>query len=397
MIVGVPKESFPGERRVALVPVAVPALQKGKMEVVVETGAGVAASYSDSAYSERGAIVVGTRAEVFAKADVILQVRAAGANPEAGRTDLDLFREGQILVALCEPLAAPEPLAELARRNVSCFALELVPRITRAQSMDVLSSMGTITGYKAVILAAEAMPRMFPLLMTAAGTLQAVRVLVLGAGVAGLQAIGTARRLGAVVEAYDVRPVVREQVESLGAKFVDLGVDTRDAEDAGGYAKAQSEQALQRQREALTKVVAADDIVITTALVPGKRAPVLLTADMVRAMSAGAVVVDLAADKGGNCELTRPGQTVVEGGVTILGPVNLASTVPNDASQMFSKNLVTFLLHAAKDGQVALESEDEIIRGTLVCRGGKVVNDKVQSALGAGSAPPAVVAGQGAA
>ncbi len=394
MVVGVPKETFPGERRVALVPALVPTLAKAGLEALIEAGAGEAAGYPDAAYRERRAGIAGRRAEVFASADVILQVRALGANPEAGRSDLALLRPDQVVIGLGEPLGAPEAAKELAERGVTAFALELLPRITRAQAMDALSSMATVAGYKAALLAAEALPRMFPMLMTAAGTLAPARVLVVGAGVAGLQAIATARRLGAVVEAYDVRPAVKEQVESLGAKFVELPLPAREAEDAGGYARALGEEFYRRQREVMTRVVAGSDVVITTAMVPGEKAPVLITGEMVAGMGPGSVIIDLAAERGGNCELTRPDETVVEHGVTILGPTNLPATVPYHASQMYAKNISTFLLHLVKDGTLVFNLEDEITRETLLTRGGEVVHPRVRKALGLG--PGEAADGRGA-
>ncbi|MHC4178507.1 MAG: Re/Si-specific NAD(P)(+) transhydrogenase subunit alpha [Planctomycetota bacterium] len=337
MIVAVPQESFPGETRVALIPASVPALQKAGLEVVVQSSAGGPAGFSDTQYSEKGAKIAPDREELFT-ADVILQVRAAGANPEAGQADLDRLRQGQIVIGMCDPLGAPQAAQPIAARGVSLFALELLPRITRAQSMDVLSSMATVSGYRAVLLAAGALPKMFPMLMTAAGTVTPAKVFIMGVGVAGLQAIATARRLGAVVSANDIRPAVKEQVESLGAKFVQLELDTTAAEDKGGYAKEMGEEFLRKQREMIARVVAESDVVITTAAVPGKKAPTLLTAEMVAGMSPGSVIVDLAAERGGNCELTRPGETVVEGGVRILGPANLPAEVPHHASQMYAKN-----------------------------------------------------------
>ena len=323
MIVAVPRETYSGETRVALVPASLPALAKAGAEVLIERSAGQAAGFPDDAYTGRGAKIVG-REELFA-ADVILQVRAAGANAEAGRADLDCFRKDQIVIGSCDPLGTPEPAAELAGRGVTLFALELLPRITRAQSMDVLSSMATIAGYRAVLLAAETLPKMFPMMMTAAGTLAPAKVFIMGVGVAGLQAIATARRLGAVVSANDIRPAVKEQVQSLGAKFVELALDTSAAEGKSGYAKEMGEEFLKKQRELIARVIAESDVVITTAAVPGKKAPILVTAEMVAGMAPGAVIVDLAAERGGNCELTKPGETVVSGGVTILGPENLPS------------------------------------------------------------------------
>lgn len=382
MIVGVPKETFPGERRVALTPGALPALTKASLDVLVEASAGAAAGFADAAYTEKGARIAGSHAQVFAEADVVLQVRSPGAAAEAGAADADLLRSGQAIIGFSEPLGEPAVARAVAERGVSALSMELIPRITRAQSMDALSSMATIAGYKAVLLAADALPRMFPMMMTAAGTITPARVFVVGAGVAGLQAIASARRLGARVEAYDVRPAVREQVESLGAGFVELPLETAGSEDAGGYAKAQDESFYRRQRETMTRVVAGSDVVITTALVPGRTAPVLVTADMVAGMAPGSVVVDLAAERGGNCALTKGGEVVVsENGVTVLGPTNLPSTVPYHASQMYAKNISTLLLHLVKDGALALDPDDEITAGTLVSHEGRVVHPRVQELL----------------
>jgi H+-translocating NAD(P) transhydrogenase subunit alpha len=389
MIVGVPKESFPDERRVALVPGVLSQLDRAGIEVLVEAGAGEAAGFADEEYTAKGATIVDDRAEVFAKAEVIAQVRAPGANPDEGRADLEHLRAGQAVIGLCDPLLAHESTRALAEKRVSLFSLELVPRITRAQSMDVLSSMATIAGYKAVLLAADALPRMFPMMMTAAGTVAPAKVFVIGAGVAGLQAIATARKLGAVVEAYDVRPAVKEQVQSVGGKFVELELETTAAEGAGGYARELDEDFYRKQREMMTRVVAANDVVITTAAIPGKKAPVLVTGDMVRGMSLGSVIVDLAAERGGNCELTRPGETVTEHGVTILGPLNLPATVPYHASQMFAKNVATFLLHLVHDGELTVDRSDEITAGTLVTVDGEVVHPQVREAMGlAGEGSP---------
>jgi NAD(P) transhydrogenase subunit alpha len=379
MIVGVPKETFPGERRVALVPAGLAPLVKAKIDVVVEAGAGVSAGFPAAEFAAKGAKIA-TRADVFT-ADVVVQVRAAGACPKTAAADLLLYRKDQVVIAFAEPLWAPAEIAKVGQKGAALFAMELIPRITRAQAMDALSSMATIAGYKAVLLAAAQLPRMFPLLMTAAGTIKPARVLVVGAGVAGLMAIGTARRLGAVVEGYDVRPAVKEQVESLGAKFVELDLQTAGSEDKGGYAKAQDEAFYERQRELMGKVVAADDVVITTAAIPGKKSPVLVTAKMVAGMAPGSVVVDLAAERGGNCELTKTDETVVTNGVTILGPSNLPSTVPYHASQMYAKNVTNLLLHLVKDGAVRFDLEDQITRETLVTKGGEVVNPRIQELL----------------
>ena len=322
MIIGVPGERKPGERRVALVPASCAALAKAGLEIVVEAGAGQAAGFTDAEYTEKGARLA-SRDEVFAGADILVQVNGPGVDGAAA--GLAQCRAGQLLIGLQDPLGNPQATAAMAATGVTAFSLELVPRITRAQSMDVLSSMATVAGYKAVLVAAATLPRMFPMLMTAAGTLTPTKVFVVGAGVAGLQAIATAKRLGAVVEAYDVRPAVKEQVQSLGAKFVEFDLETQGAEDKGGYAKEQSEEFIRRQQEQMQAVVARNDVVITTAAIPGKKSPVLVTADMVAAMAPGSVIVDLAAERGGNCELTRADETVVAHGVTILGPTNLPS------------------------------------------------------------------------
>lgn len=383
MKIGVVKETFPGERRVALTPDAVGLLAKVKQDVLIEAGAGVSAGYADSAYAEKGAKVLPSRAEVFAQAEVVFQVRGYGSNADRGRADLDLMRPGQLLAAMFDPLGEPQKVKELAERKVMAFSLELMPRITRAQSMDVLSSMATIAGYKAVLMAADNAPRMFPMLMTAAGTITAARALIVGAGVAGLQAISTARRLGAVVHAYDVRPAVKEQIESLGAKFVELPLETKAAEDKGGYAKEMGEEFLRKQRELLAKVVAESHVVITTAAVPGKKSPVIVTADMVRAMQPGSVIVDLAAERGGNCELTKADERVEVNGVLIFGPTNLASTIPFHASQMFARNLVTFCKEITnKEGALAINPENEVHRETMITRDGAVVHGRVRELLG---------------
>ena len=383
MIIGVPKETYPGEQRVALIPATLPSLKKEGLEVQIEAGAGVASGYPDDAYTEKGGTIVSSRSQLFEAAHIIVQVRMLGANPEQGKTDLPLMQPDQIIVGMADALANPHGIRELTTRRVRAFAMELMPRITRAQSMDVLSSMGTVSGYKAVLLATDALPKMVPMLMTAAGTVTPAKVFVIGAGVAGLQAVSMARRLGAAVEAYDVRPSVKEQVLSLGAKFVDLPLDTQDAEDKGGYAKAQDETFYQRQRELLTKVIAASDVVITTATVPGKKAPILITADMVAGMSPGSVIIDLAAERGGNCELVQANRTVVVHGVTIIGTENLPSLVPYHASQLYSKNIATFLLHLVKKGELTIDREDEITKGILVTCDGDVAHPHIRDLLGA--------------
>jgi NAD(P) transhydrogenase subunit alpha len=385
MIAGVPKETYSGERRVALVPATLASLSRAGLEVVVEKSAGEAAGYPDAAYESKGARIAGSRAELFGEADVILQVRAHGANP-GGRTDLDLVRRGQIVIGFFEPLTSLDAAREMARTGATLFAMELMPRITRAQSMDALSSMATLAGYKAVLIAAGHLTKIFPMMMTAAGTVSPAKVFVVGAGVAGLQAVATSRRLGAVVEAYDVRPAVKEQIQSLGAKFLEIEMESKEAEDEGGYARELGEEFYRRQREAMTRVVAESDAVITTAAVPGKKAPVLVTAEMVAGMSPGSVIVDLAAERGGNCQLTRPGETVVEKGVTILGPLNMPAGIPFHASQMYSKNISTFLLHMVKEGKVRPDTSDQIVRETMVCRDGEVVHPGILEAMRAAQA-----------
>ncbi len=375
MKVGIPKETWPGETRVAVVPAAAAGLVKSGLEVAIEQGAGTAAGFTDEAYAAQGVAVI-SRADVFRTADVLLQVRATPGDPS-------LLRRGQAVIGFADPLGAPHAVRAIAGTGATLLSMELMPRITRAQSMDALSSMATVAGYKAVLLAATTLPRMFPMLMTAAGTVSPARVFIMGAGVAGLQAISTARRLGAKVEAYDVRPAVKEQVQSLGARFVELPLESADSEDKGGYAKAQDEAFYRRQREMMLKVVAASDVVITTALISGQKAPILLTAEMVEAMPPGSVIVDLAAERGGNCELTKPDEVVVHRGVTILGPSNPPALVPYHASQMYSKNITTFLSHLlGKDGaaltELPLNPDDEITRETLLTRGGEVVHPRVR-------------------
>jgi len=378
MIVGVPRESFPGERRVGLVPAAIPNLTKAGFEVVVESGAGSEAGYPDADYASAGAKVLPTRADVFRAADILIQVLCHGSNDKTGEADLPLFHKDQALIGFLRPLGSLETIQQIASRGVTAFSIELMPRTTRAQSMDALSSMATISGYKAVVLAADTLPRMFPMLTTAAGTITPARVLVIGCGVAGLQAIATARRLGAVVSAYDLRPVVKEQVQSLGGRFVELEVEAKDAQDERGYARAQDETFYNRQRELLGKVVAENDVVITTAVIPGKKSPILVTKEMVAGMKPGSVIVDLASERGGNCELTVNGEKVIEHGVTIIGMINLASTVPYHASQMYARNVTAFLLHLVKDGKLQLNMEDQIVRDTLLTHGGEVVNARLR-------------------
>jgi H+-translocating NAD(P) transhydrogenase subunit alpha len=393
MILGVPRESYPGERRVALAPVVLANLAKAGLQVVIEAGAGAAAGYPDAEYAEKGAQVLPTREEVFAQADIVVQVLCHGANDRTGGADLPLMRNGQTLVGFLRPFGARQAVQEVAATGVTSFSIELMPRTTRAQSMDALSSMATLSGYKAVILAAETLPRIFPMLTTAAGTITPGRVLVMGVGVSGLQAIATARRLGAVASAYDLRPAVKEQVLSLGARFVELPIEAKEAQDARGYATAQGEEFYRKQRELLSDAVAANDVVITTAVVPGKKAPVLVTNEMVARMAPGSVIVDLAAERGGNCELTKCGEIIVEHGVTIIGLHNLASSVPFHASQMYARNITAFLLNLVKDGKLQYNEADEIHRETLVTRGGEIVNPRVREFLGL---PALVVEAKGA-
>ena len=382
MIVGVPKEIYPGDRRVALVPAVLANLKKSGMDVVIEAGAGMGAGYPDAEYVEKGGRVMGSRAEVFGTADIIVQFLVHGANDKNGSADLGLMRKGQVLFGFLRPLGTVQTLQEIAERGVTAFSVELMPRTTRAQSMDALSSMATISGYKAVLLAANTLPRMFPMLTTAAGTIAPARVLIIGVGVAGLQAIATARRLGAVASAYDMRPAVKEQVQSLGGRFVELTIEAKNAQDTRGYGTAQDETFYQKQRELLGKTVAGSDVVITAAVIPGKKAPVLVTKEMVEGMAPGSVIVDLAAERGGNCELTKPDQTVVEHNVTIIGDINLASTVPYNASSLYARNVSAFLQLLVKEGQARVDMKDDIIRETLVTQNGEIVNTRVREFFG---------------
>lgn len=379
IIVGVPRETFPGETRVALVPAVVAILAKAGVRVVVERGAGEASGYSDAAFEGKGASLA-SRDDVFARAGVIVQVRVAGA------ADAQLLRREHVVVGMADPLGDPEGIRAFAATGAALLALELVPRITRAQSMDVLSSMATVAGYKAVLMAANQLPRMFPMMMTAAGTITPARVFVVGAGVAGLQAIASAKRLGAVVHAYDVRPAVKEQIQSLGAKFVELPVEAGQAEDKGGYARELGEEFYRKQRELMARVVAESDVVITTAMIPGKKAPVLITTEMLQAMAPGSVVVDLAAERGGNVEATRAGETVQVGGVRLIGAVNLPATMPYHASQMLARNIAAFVQNLIKDNAIVLATDDEIVRDTLVARNGEVVSAVIRERLGLAAA-----------
>ena len=375
MKLGVPKETCVGECRVAIVPAVVPLLAKLGCEVLIERGAGLAAGYPDEEYESKGAQLVDRSAAIGA--EIVALVRAVGANQES----CPEFKAGQTVLAMCDPLGEPAAIQEFAKCGANLFAMEMIPRITRAQSMDVLSSMATVAGYRAVLLAAIELPKMFPLLMTAAGTITPARVFVIGAGVAGLQAIATAKRLGAVVQAYDVRPAVREQVESLGGKFVELTLDAGDAEDKGGYAKAMGEEFYVKQREFMAKIAADSDVIISTAAIPGRQSPLLITADAVKGMGPGSVIVDLAAERGGNCELSKPDEKVVEHGVTILGPTNLPGEIPKDASQMFARNVHSFLSNMVQDGVLNLDRSDEVVAGTLVACDGEVVHSRIREIL----------------
>ena len=370
MKVGVAKESAPGETRVAVVPDTARRLTDDRVEVLVERGAGDAATFVDAAYEEAGAAVVSAD-DLYAQADVICKVRKPSSE-EVGR-----LRGGQVLLALLQPLVDPELVRALAKRGVTAFSMDSIPRVTRAQPMDALSSQSTVAGYKAALLAAEHLGKFFPMLTTAAGTIPPAKVLVLGAGVAGLQAIATARRLGGVVSAFDVRPVVKEQVESLGATFLEL--DVEGAEGVGGYAVALAEDQHAREQELIARHAHSSDAVITTALIPGREAPLLITEAAVAGMARGAVIVDLAAEAGGNCALTRPGETIVSDGVTIVGLTNVPATMPVHASQMYSRNVQAFLGLIVENGALELDFEDEIVRETCVAHGGRVTNEAAEA------------------
>jgi NAD(P) transhydrogenase subunit alpha len=379
MIVGVVDETGALERRVALVPAEIPALTKLGLEVVLQRGAGRAAGFPDGEYEARGARLAESRTETLGAADLVVRLHPFEGEGEG--SDLELLQSGAAVLGLLNPFGNRERVEQLARRQITSFAFELLPRISRAQSMDALSSMAMISGYKAVLLAAAALDKICPMMITAAGTISPARSFVIGAGVAGLQACSTARRLGAVVEAYDVRPAVKEQVESLGVKFLELELETESAETQGGYAQSMGEDFYRRQRDLMMRVVGNSDIVIATAAVQGQRAPVLLMEAMVQRMRPGSVIVDLAAESGGNCELTKPGQTVDCGGITILGPINLPSTVPHHASQMYARNVSSFLRTLANEGKLDYDSPDEIVRAAMLTRGGQIVNERVRKAF----------------
>jgi len=373
MIVGVPRETAQGERRVSLIPDTVSKLTGAS--VLVEKGAGDSAGFPDAAYVEKGASMANDAADLYGRADVILKVTPPSKEEAA------MVKQGATIISLLYPLANLEAVKTLSSRGVTAFAMELIPRISRAQPMDALSSQSNLGGYKAVLLAAEALPRIFPMMMTAAGTLSPAKVFVVGAGVAGLQAVATARRLGALVEAYDVRPVVKEQIESLGARFAQMPIETKDAQDAGGYAKAQTEEFYQKQQKFLAERAQVSDVVITTALVPGQRAPKLISEEAVKGMRTGSVVVDIAAEQGGNCALTEPGKTVVKYGVTIIGPLNLASTMATQASQLYSRNVSSFLMTMMKDGGLSIDVKDDLVKGPLVINKGEIVHQATKTAI----------------
>lgn len=375
LTIGVPKETTAGERRVALVPEVAARLAKGGMEVVAETGAGEGAHYSDAAFEEQGARVA-SREAVFG-ADLLAKVQPPTDD------EIERLRDGQVLVGFLSPLDAPEIAGKLAARGVTALSMELVPRISRAQKMDALSAMSSLGGYRAALLAATQLPKFFPLLTTAAGTIRPATVLVLGAGVAGLQAIATARRLGARVRAYDIREAVREEVQSLGATFVDLEFETQQAEDTGGYAKALAEEKQEQQTELLVPHIGQADVVITTALIPGRPAPLLITEEAVKAMESGSVILDLAAPNGGNCALTEPGETVTRYGVQILGPLNLPSEMAVHASQLYARTVAALIQEFVEEGTFQPDFEDEIFEGCCVTHGGEVVHERVKGLLAA--------------
>jgi len=382
MIIGVPKESVVGENRISLVPRHVPLLQKQGFIVHLESGAGIGARFTDAMYEEEGVKIIPNRENLFNESKIILTVRGLRTNDKTGSEDLKLLKENQILIGLMDPFNNLEVIKELAKRKIQSFALELIPRISRAQSMDVLSSQANIAGYKAALIAANLLPKMFPMMMTSAGTLTPARVFVIGAGVAGLQAIATCHRLGAVVNAYDIRPVVKDQVQSLGAKFVELELETESAEGEGGYAKEMDENFYREQRKMMNRVISESDVVIATAAVPGKKAPVLISGEMIQGMKEGSVIVDLAAEQGGNCEVTEPGKTVEIGGVVVSGPLNVPSSIPHHSSQMFSKNITNFFQLMVKDGKLITDVEDEIVQESMVTNNGEIVNSQIKETLG---------------
>lgn len=379
--IGVPGELHPRERRVAVVPELISSYADSGFQLSIEAGAGRQADFSDEEYKSKGANIVSTRDELFGACDIILQVRPLTGEPSTTSPDLQLLKKGQKIIGFFDPIRKTALIQEIASAGVVSLSIELMPRITKAQSMDALSSQATVAGYKAVLLAAGLSSKMFPLLMTAAGTVSPVHLLVIGAGVAGLQAIATAKRLGAVVSAYDVRPEVKEQVESLGAKFIELDIQDTDTDAGSGYAREMGKEFYERQRELMAGAVSKSDVVIATAAVPGKKAPVLIDEQMLKQMQFGSIIMDLAADSGGNCQLTRPGRTVEQHGVKIAGPLDVAATTPHHASQLYSRNLYNFVKHLSSNEPVNPDNEDEIIRGTLLTYDGNIVNQKVMEIL----------------
>jgi NAD(P) transhydrogenase subunit alpha len=373
--IGIPKETAAGEKRVSLIPESVPKLG---VEVAVEKGAGTSAGFEDSHYESAGAKIAPDAVSLYSQSDLILKI--VPPSPKEGA----MFKQGSALISYLYPLNNIPSMEELARKGVTAFALDLMPRISRAQSMDTLSSQATLAGYKAALMAADSLPKIFPLMMTAAGTIAPAKVFVIGAGVSGLQAMATARRLGAVVEAYDVRPTVKEQIESLGAKFVELPIQAADAQTPGGYAKAQSDEFYKKQTELLAQRIASADAVISTALVPGKPAPVLISEEAVKGMRPGSVIVDLAVEQGGNCALTEPGKSVTKHGVLIHGPLNVPSTMAPQASTLFSRNVTTYFLAISKGGTLTFDMNDEVVKGPMVLSKGEVVYEPLKAALGGG-------------
>jgi NAD(P) transhydrogenase subunit alpha len=371
MKVGVPKEIVVGENRVAVVPDAVGLLRKAGPQILFESGAGEGAFFPDRAYEAAGATIVSDPVALFTEADAVLKVQAPVLNPVLGKHEVELMREGTVLISFLQPHSHPDLVNRLVERKITSFSMDLIPRIARAQKMDALSSQSTVAGYKAVLAAASSLGKFFPMLVTAAGTIPPAKVLVLGAGVAGLQAIATARRLGAMVQAYDIRPAVKEQVESLGGTFIELDLGGEKTEDVSGYAEELTAKSQEREKVLLRRHVPEADIVITTALIPGKRAPVLITAEMVQDMRAGSVIVDLAAEAGGNCEMTEPDRVVTRYGVTIHGPLNVPSTMPVHASQMYSKNISSFLLQLVRNGKLELDFNDPVINDTCITHEGR--------------------------
>jgi H+-translocating NAD(P) transhydrogenase subunit alpha len=388
MLIGVPREIARGERRVALVPEVVPQLTRAGHRVVVERQAGLRAGFTDEAYRAVACEIANTGAEIYSTAQMILKVQRPGRYEDSGEAELDLFQEGSVLIGLLQPSSDPSLFQQLAERKITACSMELVPRTTRAQMMDALSSQSTVAGYKAVLIAANALQKFFPMLMTAAGTVRPARVLVIGAGVAGLQAIATARRIGAVVEAFDTRPVVKEQVQSLGATFVELDVHSGDAQDSGGYARELSKEHIKREKELIHKRALEADVIITTALIPGKPAPLLVEEDTVKAMRPGSVIVDLAGEQGGNCALTVPGETIVQHDVTIIAPLHIASELAYHASQMYARNIGALVTLLAPKGELNLNFSDDIIDAVVITANGAIRHAPTRKRLGLANPNP---------